>query len=144
VGHVPRDPQPVLGGAGKIVALCERLDKYGDYLRADFQQLYGLNVDDVWTGALDPGHALALAEQLKLDPNSRVRAIWLGTVEYVGWGPMQHALANLYDLIASGFYSIGGKKLPSKARYPRPTPPPQEASSIKDFNVELFMRRLSG
>lgn len=97
----------------------------------------------MWSGSLDPGHALALAEQLKLLPDSRVRADWLGTVEYIGWGPFQYAIANLYDLLATIAYGIGGKKLPDKARYPRPTPPVQKVTTISDFNIEQFMRTLN-
>jgi hypothetical protein len=113
-------------------------------LRADFAQFYGLNIDDVWAGHIDPAHAVALAEQLKLLPDSRVRSLWLGTIEYLGWSPLMYAIANLYDLVHSVVYSLAGKRIPDKARYPRPVAPePEMAASIGEFNIEAFMRRLN-
>jgi hypothetical protein len=141
--RVPRDHEPLRGGAGKIAALREYTDKYGDSLTADFRQFYGLNIDDAWAGSLDPAHAAVLAEQLKLIPDSRVRAEWLGSIEFMGWGPMQHTLANLYDLVVSVAYSMSGKRAPDKARYPRPAPPVPKPTSIADFNTESFMRQIS-
>lgn len=97
----------------------------------------------MWSGSLDPGHALILAEQLKLIPDSRTRASWLGNIEYIGWSPLTYVLANLWDLVQSAVYSFAGKKMPANARYPRPEPPKQEVSSIAEFNIEAFMRQLN-
>lgn len=97
----------------------------------------------MWSGELSPGHALVLAEQLKLIPDSRVRAEWLGNIEYIGWSPLTYVLANLWDLVQSGLYSFAGKKLPATARYPRPEPPKEEATNIAEFNIEAFMRQLN-
>jgi hypothetical protein len=119
------------------------MDEYGEYLRADFAQFYGLNIDDVWSGSLEPGHACSLAEQLKLIPDSRVRALWLGTIEYVGWSPLATIMANLFDLLTSFAYSFGGKAAPKNAFYPRPVVPAEvKPVAISDFSVDAFMRQL--
>lgn len=112
-------------------------------MRADFAQFYGLNIDDVWSGSVEPGHALILSEQLKLIPESRVRAEWLGSMTYLGWTPLTYVLANLWDLVQSALYSMAGKKMPSDSAYPRPTAPVKvEPVAISDFSVDAFMRQL--
>lgn len=88
-----------------------------------------------------------LAEQLKLIADSRIRAIWLGGVQFLGWDAAQYARANLYDLIAAVAVGLDGKKLQDKDRYPRPTTAPEQAvdlPTIADFNVGRFLAQISG
>jgi len=88
---------------------------------------------------------LILTEHLKLVPDSRVRALTLGGIQFLGWDTAMYAQANLYDLIASLAAGLGGKKLKSSSRYPRPTEQSEQtvAPTIAAFNVAEFMNRLS-
>lgn len=55
------------------MALAAFLRRFPDELRADFQQHYGLNLDDMG-GPYGIGHAACLAAQLP--PGSRASAAW--------------------------------------------------------------------
>lgn len=87
-----------------------------------------------------------LAEQLKLIPDSRIRALWVGGIEFLGWDTAQYTRANLYDLIAALAAGLGGKQLPDSSRYPRPKVAPAQAvdmPSIAEFDISAFMARIS-
>lgn len=105
-----------------------------------------MRIDDVWSGREEPGHVLALAEQLKLIHDSRIRALWLGGIEFLGWDVAQYARANLYDLIAALAKGLGGKSMTDADRYPRPTVKAAQETTmtIADFNIQNFMNQLAG
>lgn len=87
-----------------------------------------------------------LAEQLKLVAESRIRALWMGGVNFLGWDSAQYARANTYDLIAGLAVGLGGKRLQQKDRYPRPTGdvPQAVTTTIEDFDIGQFMAQISG
>lgn len=89
---------------------------------------------------------LALAEQLKNIAESRIRALWLGGINFLGWDSAQYARANTYDLLASFALGIGGKRIQDKDRYPRPKADAPEAvtTTIEDFDIGHFMAQISG
>lgn len=121
---------------------------YGTALAADLKQFFGVLIDDVWAGRFPVGRAVEFAEQAKNIPDSRIRALWLGGIEFLGWGTEQYALANLYDLIHAFALGIGGKSLRKSDRYPRPEiASPQSVvkkPTLADFDIDAFMAKIAG
>lgn len=107
-----------------------------------------MKIQDVFTGGEDAGHVLLLAEQLKLIPTSRYRAIWLGGLEFIGWDIAQHTRASTYDVLAGIGLGLGGKQMTPEMRHPRPTSADDVkatlvAPTIAEFNIPEFFERMS-
>lgn len=105
-----------------------------------------MQLRDVWSGRVPAGHVLALAEQLQLNPYSRVRMIQLGgDIRWIGWDAAAEAAAATHDLIVGVATGLSGKKVRDKDLYPRPGKQMKTdesnlfAPSIADFNVGAFM-----
>jgi len=102
---------------------------------------------DAFTGRETPGHVLVLAGQLPTIAESRVRAMMLGGIQFLGWDTAQYARANQYDLIGALAAGLGGKSLPDDQRYPRPEAESEQsvvlAQTIAEFDPDDFMRRLA-
>jgi hypothetical protein len=118
-------------------------------VRGDLAQFYpGYSLEQVYSGELAPHVLVNLVEQLKLIPTSRVRAIELGGIEFLGWDTAQYTRANHYDLLAALIAGLSNKPLPDDARYPRPTAESEqsvttELGTIADFDEVGFMRLIA-
>lgn len=111
-------------GTTGIGHLCDLIDQYSDELEADFTQFYaGLDIADVWRGALHPRRALVLVEGLKHVPASRYRAMILGGPEHIGWGPGEYLLAQNVDATNTGTV-VAARVAGGKQRNPKPFPRP--------------------
>lgn len=115
-------------------------------LRADFQQFYGLDIDDVWTGALSPSHAYILAQHLKRNPHSRVFAIHGGTPELQGWDAAAIIAARKHNLIAALFQGFSKDKsrdifidYPTAPEQVHSTYRPATLAELTDGHVNNFM-----
>lgn len=88
---------------------------------------------------------MLFAEHLKLIPDSRIRALSLGGMQYLGWDTAMYSRANLHDLIHALALGLGGKKLQAKDTYPRPTVESEQAvtTTIADFDVAAFLARIA-
>lgn len=117
--------------------LAAAMRRYPDELRADFQQFYGLNVDDMGA-AFTRLHAAALCVQLPRE-SRLVRAMepaaaW-GDSEYIA-----HAMEHTLRVIA---WQNGGGRKPD---FPRPLPTPEDrarvSKKLERTNVERVNRVL--
>jgi hypothetical protein len=116
-------------------------------LLGDFQAIYGLNLQDVFTGIISVRRARLLAEQLLTHHASRYRAAVSGdqAAEWM-WGPTQSVLADLYDLVTVLTSALGGQKPTADDMYPRPhiaAPAAAAVPTIAEFNVDAFLRQIN-
>jgi hypothetical protein len=125
-----------------MTQLDELLTAYGRLIEADLQQVYGLNIADVWRAdsTLSARRALNLVEQLKYTPDSRFRAAALGSLEFVGWGPQEVISSQIHDRINDNSVitvkAQGGKVKRPPEPYPIPTSTakgPLTSDDIDDF-----------
>jgi hypothetical protein len=108
-----------------MTQLCELVDEYQGALEADFAQFYsGLDLADVWRGALTKRRALELAEQLAFEPRSRYRAQALGGAEFIGHDKVAILLSDLYDAL-NGNTVVTAKAAGGKPKTPDPYPRPE-------------------
>jgi hypothetical protein len=113
---------------------------------ADFQQFYGLDLSELWTGGLSARRVLILSEHLKDIPDSRYRAATLGGPQFLGWDDDRYLAADTRDFMLAILTSLGGQKLTAEDLYPRPERAedmPQEAATIAEFNPGAFIRWLT-
>lgn len=105
-------------------ALCELLDEHRDALEGDLWELYGLDVRQVFTGALEPRRALMFAERAARDPRGHMRADILGDAGFVGWGRPEYAAAAVADRLAAltllVHKGLGGSGNPKLEPFPIP------------------------
>ncbi|WP_243063184.1 hypothetical protein [Humibacter sp. RRB41] len=129
----------VRAGSGGIDQLLELIEEHGSSLRADLQEFYGINIDDVWNGRITVRHVLELVPQLGSIPHSRMRAEEIG-FDFFGWGRTEVVLANLFDRLT---YLLSGEDLTDESRYPRPSEDePEQAATVAEFDVDRFQRLL--
>lgn len=137
-----------------MTQLCELVDEYGPYLRADFQQFYnGLDLADVWRGGITRRRALELAEQLAFEPRSRYRAMILGGPEWIGQDRPVAVLMDLFDALQANTVvtaKTGGGKPKTPDEYPRPVvtkksdPKVIQSPTIDDFPIGLVVALTTG
>ncbi|MGO2188180.1 MAG: hypothetical protein ACTH4Y_08025 [Microbacterium gubbeenense] len=78
-------------------------------MRADLQQFYGIDIDDVWAGRVSARHVLILAHQLTAVPDSRVFALRGGTPQLQGWDSGTVIAARTHNLIVTLINGLSGK-----------------------------------
>ncbi|WP_159794451.1 hypothetical protein [Puerhibacterium puerhi] len=101
-----------------MTAVCGYLDRYEVELVADFQQFYGLRLEQMWAGHLEPREVLVRIHGLMTEPWSRFRAAHLrdnppdvtggdGVPSWLGWTPSTQYLVTVANLLITKW---GGKK----------------------------------
>lgn len=121
-----------------MTQLDELLSEYGRLVEADLQQVYGIDMRDVWRtdSTLSVRRLLNLVEQLKYVPESRFRAAAIGNLDFVGWGPAEVISSQIHDRINDNSVitvkSQGGKV----KRQPEPYPIPR-AEAKQDVLTSL-------
>jgi hypothetical protein len=124
-----------------MTRLYELLEAHARPIEADFLELYGVDLLDVWRGALTPRRALVLVEQLSNVPRSRYRAAVLDDSAWHNYGPLEGHLADLIDHVAALTFvtvkAAGGKpKKPTP--YPRPPKPTDPAATVTVPDIDDF------
>lgn len=113
-------------------------------LAGDFQQFFGLDLADVWRDCLTVRRTLVLVERLKYNPDSVYRAMWMGGIQFLGWGSTQYVLANIHDRFTSLTMATAGVEATREHMYPVPTVDVAVvAATIADFNTTQFMKMIS-
>ncbi|AIG78467.1 Hypothetical protein AJAP_28145 [Amycolatopsis japonica] len=131
------------GGSGELARL---IDRYGEYILADFQQYYRIDLADVLRpgSGLSARRALALLRQLPIE--SATVAQLRGGPEFRGWGITQYLLADLVDAVqfnTHAFISANSKKKPKP---PQPFDRPESRAKRKRGSnsfAAMAMRRIS-
>lgn len=112
---------------------------------ADFQQFYGINLEDLWTGGLSPRRALILSGHLLDIPDSRYAAIDRGGRQFLGWGTDRYLAAENHDLLVL-LANMWGAKFGQEQVWPRPKATVKEkpVGTIAEFRKNEFMGWLMG
>lgn len=124
--------------AGGSTGLANLIDDYGEYLLADFQSHYGLNL----VAAARPGsgysprHLLLLAKQLPLT-SATVAAIRGGS-QYRGWDAAQYLRAETIDAIRENTYAFIAANSKRKPKAPEPIPRPEMKERKKDNTFRMM------
>lgn len=124
------------------------IDEHGVVLMADFQQFYGVNLQDLWTGQLSTRRALILLRGLHDIDDSRYKAELRGGPQFIGWGEDRYIAAELHDwtiLLAAAWIGKGASvddfwKRPKRIEQPKP----DEVGTIAEFSVPGFFNWLAG
>lgn len=88
------------------------LGRCPDSLRADFQRVYGLDIDGLWDGALGVARAADLAANLPAGSVS-----WIAVDSPAAWTAGDYLLANLQDGLAMMYWDGEGAR-PEPVRRP--------------------------
>jgi hypothetical protein len=116
----------VPGGTGGITGLGETYAEHPVAIRRDFQQFYGLDIDDVWKGTLEVRRTIELLEGLAYEPRSQYRVEALGDPAHMGLDRTTMVLMDLVDAVQAGTYAnakVQGAKPQKPTPYPRPGAP---------------------
>ena len=123
---------------GGSTGLAELIDKYGEYLVADFQSEYGLNLIREIRAGMSPAHIIVLVRQLPLE--SRTIAHMRGGEDFVGWGMERYMQAHLIDAVQSVGYAVAQSNSKKKVKAPKPFPRPKRGG-FKQNN--MFAQKLA-
>lgn len=130
----------VCTGGGSL-ALASLIDKAGEAIFQDFQDVYGLNLIDMIRDDVPPVEILLLIRGLKL--GSRFVAIAQGSPEFTGWDVTQYQLANLIDAVNYTTYVLTAANSKRKPKAPKPTHRPKKEGrrSNNQFAAQLEMAK---
>lgn len=78
-------------------------------MRADLQQFYGLNIDDVWAGRVSARHVVIVTRQLALNPHSRTFATRNGDALAQGWDAATVIAARTHNVLVGFLSGFGGE-----------------------------------
>lgn len=124
------------------------IDEHGVDLLADFQQFYGLNLQDLWTGQLSTRRAVLLLGRLLDIDDSRYRAALRGGPQFIGWGPDRYIAAATHDwmLILASAWLDQNASIDDFWKRPQRTvaATADEVGTISDFSVPGFFGWLAG
>lgn len=117
------------------------MDDYADAIEVDFLSL-GVDVLDLWRGALSVRRAWVLIEHFARDENSAlVRA---ANLDNAGWSLGNHLLAGVYDALNTANWQRGASKdQPRPKRLPRPGVEDEDAAraSVTEQRARDFLKR---
>ncbi len=118
---------PIGGSRG----LAELVDEYGEYLAADLQEYYGVDLRDIFVpeARLTPLYLLVLIRGLPED--CRFNAERRGGQEFRGWDTDRYASAAIVNAVRGLQYTYIAAHSKSKPKPPDPFPIPDKQTRRK-------------
>ncbi|MEW1546861.1 hypothetical protein [Streptomyces tsukubensis] len=109
-------------GRGKLLSLRAAIDEYGAEITSDLLRFYGIDIRDLFTGALSPVVCLALIEHLPPESAFKSRLLAEDGVHDPGWDRNTYVLADLLDAIQSLHTSFIRSKVKNPRSVQQPAP----------------------
>ncbi len=116
----------------KLRGLIGLIDEYGEFLAADLQQFYGVDLRDLLRpgAGLTPMYLLALIRGLPME--SRFNAERRGGQQFYGWDAQMYASVATVNAVRALQYTYVAAHSKSKPKPPEPFPIPD--SSVRKRN----------
>lgn len=129
-------------GGGSLV-LASLVDRAGEAIYQDLQEVYGVNLIKAVEGDLAPLEILMLIRGLGL--GSRFVATLQGSEEFQGWDVGQYQLATLIDAVNYNTYAVIAANSKRKPKEPKPAYRPKkggrQANNMFRTQLELAKKR---
>jgi hypothetical protein len=119
--------------AGGSLILASLIDKAGEALFQDFQDVYGLNLIHMIRDDVPPLEIILLIRGLKL--GSRFVAVLQGSEEFVGWDAQTFQLATLIDSVNYTTWAVVAANSKRKPKEPKATYRPSRNGRKKPNNA---------
>lgn len=103
-------------GGGSLI-LASLIDKAGEALFQDFQDVYGLNLVHMIRDDVPPLEILMLVRGLTI--GSRFVAVLQGSPEFIGWDAKAYQLANLIDAVNYTTFAVVAANSKKKPKEPK-------------------------
>lgn len=127
-------------GGGSLV-LAGLIDKAGEALYQDFQEVYGLNLIHMVRDDVPPTEIILLIRGLRV--GSRFAALLNGSAEFVGWDVLEYQIASLIDAVNYNTYVLTSANSKKKPKAPKPAyrPKKEKAQPTNPFRTQLEMAK---
>lgn len=110
-------------GGGSVV-LASLIDKAGEALYQDFQEIYGVNLIDMVREDAHPAEFLLLIRGLR--PGSRFMSVMQGSEEFYDWDLLAYQMATLTDAVNYVTYAVISANSKRKPKAPKPAYRPKK------------------
>lgn len=130
----------VVTGGGSLI-LAGLIDQAGEAIFQDFQDVYRLNLIEMFRDDVPPGEILLLIRGLKV--GSRFVAVLRGSPEFTDWNVMTYQMATLIDAVNYVTYSVIAANSKRKPKAPKPSFRPAKAGRkpTNAFATQLEMAK---
>jgi hypothetical protein len=127
-------------GGGSVV-LASLINKAGEALFQDFQEVYGLNLIHMIRDDVPPSEIIMLIRGLKM--GSHFVAVLQGSPEFAGWTTQAFQMASLIDAVNYTTYVVAAANSKRKPKEPKPSYRPKKAGQkpANAFATQLKLAR---
>lgn len=126
-------------GGGSVV-LASLIDKAGEALFQDFQEVYSLNLIHMMRDDTPPNEVIMLIRGLKM--GSHFVSVLQGSPEFVGWDVLTYQMATLIDAVNYTTYVVTAANSKRKPKEPKASYRPKKAGQ-KPANAFATQLRLA-